>query len=153
MLVTQATHGAMETQGSGPAVDSGFGKQQEQIKAGWSLLSTLHCVLLSDKVKALGSPSYKKLQVELLAVKWQDRCLQVEYHAFLVANFLPSVFLVARFFPSVLLVANFFLCDSGGQFFSQVRLAAQELLVAELKNLGSQVQIQYYQHAPHNGFA
>jgi len=94
-LVRQATHGAMETQGSGPAVDSGFGKQQEQIKAGWSLLSTLHCVLLSEKVKALGSPSYKKLQVELLAVKWQDRCLQV-------------------------------------------RLAAQELLVAELKNLGSQ---------------
>jgi len=85
----------METLGSGPAVDSGFGKQQEQIKAGWSLLSTLHCVLLSEKVKALGSPSYKKLQVELLAVKWQDRCLQV-------------------------------------------RLAAQELLVAELKNLGSQ---------------
>ena len=76
--MTQATHGAMETQGSGPAVDSGFGKQQEQIKAGWSLLSTLHCVLLSEKVKALGSPSYKKLQVELLAVKWQDRCLQVE---------------------------------------------------------------------------
>ena len=70
----------METLGSGPAVDSGFGKQQEQIKAGWSLLSTLHCVLLSEKVKALGSPSYKKLQVELLAVKWQDRCLQVEYN-------------------------------------------------------------------------
>ena len=78
--MTQATHGAMETLGSGPAVDSGFGKQQEQIKAGWSLLSTLHCVLLSEKVKALGSPSYKKLQVELLAVKWQDRCLQVEYN-------------------------------------------------------------------------
>ena len=100
----------METQGSGPAVDSGFGKQQEQIKAGWSLLSTLHCVLLSEKVKALGSPSYKKLQVELLAVKWQDRCLQVK-------------------------------CDltpcSEPDF--QVRLAAQELLVAELKNLGAQV--------------
>ena len=81
-MVTQATHGAMETQGSGPAVDSGFGKQQEQIKAGWSLLSTLHCVLLSEKVKALGSPSYKKLQVELLAVKWQDRCLQVKHNHF-----------------------------------------------------------------------
>ena len=91
MLVTmQATHGAMETQGSGPAVDSGFGKQQEQIKAGWSLLSTLHCVLLSDKVKALGSPSYKKLQVELLAVKWQDRCLQVNFQ-FLVADFVFCV--------------------------------------------------------------
>ena len=60
-----------------------------------------------------------------------------------MANFLLSVFLVDNFFP----------CDSGGQFFSQVRLAAQELLVAELKNLGSQVQIQYYQHALHNGFA
>ena len=113
MLVTQATHGAMETLGSGPAVDSGFGKQQEQIKAGWSLLSTLHCVLLSEKVKALGSPSYKKLQVELLAVKWQDRCLQVIFHL----KSLP--FLAA---------AN---------FRQQVRLAAQELLVAELKNLGS----------------
>lgn len=51
-LVRQATHGAMETQGS---ADTGFGKQQEQIKAGWSLLSTLHCVLLSDKVRSLGS--------------------------------------------------------------------------------------------------
>ena len=50
-LVRQATHGAMESLGSGPgSVDSGFGKQQEQIKAGWSLLSTLHCVLLSEKV-------------------------------------------------------------------------------------------------------
>ena len=106
----------METLGSGPAVDSGFGKQQEQIKAGWSLLSTLHCVLLSEKVKALGSPSYKKLQVELLAVKWQDRCLQVEYNV-----------------PSFL---------GGSQFSPQVRLAAQELLVAELKNLGSQVLFQ-----------
>jgi len=90
-LVRQATHGAMETASGG--TDSGFSRQQEQIKAGWSLLSTLHCVLLPEKVKLLGSTSYKKLMVELLAVKWQDRCLQV-------------------------------------------RLAAQELLVAELKNLG-----------------
>ena len=53
-LVRQATHGAMESLGSGPgSVDSGFGKQQEQIKAGWSLLSTLHCVLLSEKVVRL----------------------------------------------------------------------------------------------------
>merc|ERR1719244_1110405 len=89
-LVRQATHGQMtETDGSSGT----FSRQQEQIKAGWSLLSTLHCVLLPDKVKSLGSSTYKKLLVELLAVKWQDRCLQV-------------------------------------------RLAAQELLVAELKNLG-----------------
>jgi hypothetical protein len=29
-------------------------RQQEQIKAAWSLLSTLHCLLLPDKVKELG---------------------------------------------------------------------------------------------------
>jgi hypothetical protein len=54
----------------------------------------------------MGSLGYKKLQVELLAMKWQDRCLQVHR--------LPRPFLLP----------------------AQVRLAAQELLVAELKNLG-----------------
>ena len=89
-LVRQATHGAMEmAMGS----DSTFGHVQEQIKQGWSLLSTLHCLLLSGKVRQLGSRLFKKPQVELLARRWQDRCLQI-------------------------------------------RLAAQELLVAELKNLG-----------------
>lgn len=88
-LVRQATHGAMEV-GS----DSNFNHVQEQIKHGWSLLATLHCILLSGKLKQLGSKMFKKPQVELLAMRWQDRCLQV-------------------------------------------RLAAQELLVAELKNLGS----------------
>ena len=54
-LVRQATHGAMEA--AAGSSDTGFGKQQEQIKAGWSLLSTLHCVLLSEKVSApLPSP-------------------------------------------------------------------------------------------------
>jgi len=89
-LVRQATHGAMESSNS---TDMSFNKQQEQIKTGWSLLSTLHCVLLGEKVSSLGCTNHKKILVELLAVKWQDRCLQV-------------------------------------------RLAAQELLVAELKNLG-----------------
>lgn len=90
-LVRQATHGAMELpEGS----DSNFSHVQEQIKQGWSLLSTLHCLLLSSKLKQLGSKKFKKPLVELLAQRWQDRCLQI-------------------------------------------RLAAQELLVAELKNLGS----------------
>ena len=75
------------------ASDSNFGHVQEQIKQGWSLLNTLHCLLLSGKVRQLGSRFFKKPQVELLARRWQDRCLQI-------------------------------------------RLAAQELLVAELKNLG-----------------
>ena len=73
-LVRQATHGAME---SGNSTDMSFNKQQEQIKTGWSLLSTLHCVLLGEKVASLGCNKHKKLLVELLAVKWQDRCLQV----------------------------------------------------------------------------
>ena len=90
-LVRQATHGAMEL--PDPNDSSAFSHQQEQIKQGWSLLSTLHCLLLSGKLKRLGSLAFKKPQVELLAIRWQDRCLQI-------------------------------------------RLAAQELLVAELKNLG-----------------
>ncbi|XP_023324405.1 WD repeat-containing protein 7 isoform X4 [Eurytemora carolleeae] len=88
-LVRQATHGAMDVGN----LDISFSKQQEHIKQGWSLLSTLHCVLLHDKVKQLGSARHKRIQVEILAIKWQDRCLQV-------------------------------------------RLASQELLVAELKNMG-----------------
>ena len=90
-LVRQATHGAMELSDANDS--SAFSKQQETIKQGWSLLSTLHCLLLSGKLKRLGSLAFKKPQVELLAIRWQDRCLQI-------------------------------------------RLAAQELLVAELKNLG-----------------
>ena len=90
-LVRQATHGQMDLpKGS----DDSFKSVQEQIRSGWSLLSTLHCLLLSGKLKGLGSRSFKKPQVELLAQRWQDRCLQV-------------------------------------------RLGAQELLVAELKNLGA----------------
>ncbi len=90
-LVRQATHGAMELQDG--ADSANFKHVQEQIKQGWSLLSTLHCLLLSGKLKHLGSRLFKKPMVEMLAKRWQDRCLQV-------------------------------------------RLAAQELLVAELKNLG-----------------
>ena len=90
-LVRQATHGAMELPNSSDSTV--FSHQQEQIQQGWSLLSTLHCLLMGSKVKNMGSKCFKKPQVELLAIRWQDRCLQV-------------------------------------------RLAAQELLVAELKNLG-----------------
>ena len=75
-LVRQATHGTME---SGNMSDMSFTKQQEQIKTGWSLLSTLHCVLLGEKLATMGCLKHKKLLVELLAVKWQDRCLQVSH--------------------------------------------------------------------------
>lgn len=44
---------------------------------GWSLLSTLHCILLPDKLAAQGSKAFKRPLVELLARRWQDQCLEV----------------------------------------------------------------------------
>lgn len=51
--------------------------QQAHIKQGWSLLATLHCVLLPDKVVAAGAKSFKRPQVEMLARRWQHHCLEV----------------------------------------------------------------------------
>ncbi|KAL1123826.1 hypothetical protein AAG570_001597 [Ranatra chinensis] len=48
-----------------------------QIKQGWSLLATLHCVLLPDKVANTGSKAFKRSQVEMLATRWQHHCLEV----------------------------------------------------------------------------
>ncbi len=42
--------------------------------SGWSLLAALHCVLLPD---LLGSTLYKPPHMEMLARRWQDRCLEV----------------------------------------------------------------------------
>ena len=47
---------------------------QAQTKQGWSLLATLHCVLLPDLI---GRPHYQAPLLELLARRWQDRCLEV----------------------------------------------------------------------------
>ena len=47
------------------------------------MMSTLHCVLLPDKVQQLtavpelGYQEFRKAQVEMLARRWQDRCLEV----------------------------------------------------------------------------
>lgn len=49
-------------------------QQKQQIRDGWSLLSALHCVLLPDLVK---STHYKRPLVELLARRWQDRCIEI----------------------------------------------------------------------------
>lgn len=47
-------------------------------------MATLHCVLLPDKVcefQHLRHPSgletFRKAQIEMLARRWQDRCLEV----------------------------------------------------------------------------
>ena len=52
--------------------------QQAQIKQGWSLLATLHCVLLPDKIATQGgSKTFKRPQVEMMARRWQHQCLEV----------------------------------------------------------------------------
>lgn len=41
-------------------------------------MATLHCVLLPDKVQALQQQgNFRKALVEMLARRWQDRCLEV----------------------------------------------------------------------------
>lgn len=74
---------AMERGGTSRSVDStgalaviqeALTQQQAHIKQGWSLLAALHCVLLPDLV---ATPDFKRPQVEILARRWQDRCLEV----------------------------------------------------------------------------
>ena len=48
--------------------------RQAQTKQGWSLLAALHCVLLPDLI---GRGHYRPPQLEILARRWQDRCLEV----------------------------------------------------------------------------
>ena len=50
--------------------------QQSQIKQGWSLLAALHCVLLPELV---GPGNFISPLLEMLARRWQDRCLEVYY--------------------------------------------------------------------------
>lgn len=47
---------------------------QQEIKQGWSVLAALHCVLLPELVR---SSNFKKPLVDVLARRWQDRCLEV----------------------------------------------------------------------------
>ncbi|XP_041377022.1 WD repeat-containing protein 7-like isoform X4 [Gigantopelta aegis] len=54
--------------------DDAMGMQQAQIKQGWSLLAALHCVLLPELV---GATHYHSPQLEMLARRWQDRCLEI----------------------------------------------------------------------------
>lgn len=54
-----------------------YTQQQAQIKQGWSLLATLHCVLLPDKVVQNGAKQFKRPQVEMMAKRWQHHCVEV----------------------------------------------------------------------------
>uniref|UniRef100_A0A8C2GRN1 WD repeat domain 7 n=1 Tax=Cyprinus carpio TaxID=7962 RepID=A0A8C2GRN1_CYPCA len=48
--------------------------QQTQIKQGWSQLAAMHCVMLPD---LLGLEKFRPPLLEMLARRWQDRCLEV----------------------------------------------------------------------------
>ncbi|CAH1117289.1 unnamed protein product [Phaedon cochleariae] len=54
-----------------------YNQQQAQIKQGWSLLATLHCVLLPDKVMEHGGKHFKRPQVEMMVKRWQHHCVEV----------------------------------------------------------------------------
>ncbi|KAL1501782.1 hypothetical protein ABEB36_007047 [Hypothenemus hampei] len=54
-----------------------YTQQQARIKQGWSLLATLHCVLLPDKVTEHGAKHFKRPQVEMMAKRWQHHCVEV----------------------------------------------------------------------------
>uniref|UniRef100_A0A0R3RSS2 WD_REPEATS_REGION domain-containing protein n=1 Tax=Elaeophora elaphi TaxID=1147741 RepID=A0A0R3RSS2_9BILA len=50
-----------------------------QLKQGWSLIAALHCCLLPDLIKP--KSIYCPPRIELLAKRWQDRCLEVRMAA------------------------------------------------------------------------
>ena len=52
-------------------------QQQSQMKQVWSLIAALHCMLLPDLI---GLDNYITPQLEMLARRWQDRCLEVSHH-------------------------------------------------------------------------
>uniref|UniRef100_A0A8C3ALY3 WD repeat domain 7 n=1 Tax=Cyclopterus lumpus TaxID=8103 RepID=A0A8C3ALY3_CYCLU len=49
---------------------------QAQIKQGWSQLAAMHCVMLPD---LLGLDKFRPPLLEMLARRWQDRCLEVTH--------------------------------------------------------------------------
>ncbi|XP_046914879.2 WD repeat-containing protein Rbcn-3B isoform X2 [Dermatophagoides farinae] len=52
--------------------------RQQQIHDAWQLIGALHCVLLPDLIK---SPHLKRSLVDLLARRWQDRCIEIRQAA------------------------------------------------------------------------
>lgn len=64
---TPETQRKSSTQTSSPAL-------QGQIKQGWSQLAAMHCVMLPD---LLGLDKFRPPLLEMLARRWQDRCLEV----------------------------------------------------------------------------
>lgn len=65
---------SMDSPGTSDDETDAIMMQQSQIKQGWSLKAALHCVLLPEMV---GSEYLKAPLLEMLARRWQDRCLEI----------------------------------------------------------------------------
>ncbi|XP_028828741.1 WD repeat-containing protein 7 isoform X2 [Denticeps clupeoides] len=59
---------------TGPPPPASSPALQGQIKQGWSQLAAMHCVMLPD---LLGLEKFRPPLLEMLARRWQDRCLEV----------------------------------------------------------------------------
>lgn len=76
----QGVHGILVSEGDTSSIGSDDENtdaavmQQAQFKQGWSLLAAHHCVLLPELVD---SGQYFSPLLEMLARRWQDRCLEV----------------------------------------------------------------------------
>ena len=57
-----------------PSQDDSYLTQQANSKHGWSLVATMHCVMLHEK---LAQTNYQEPLVEALALRWQDRCIEI----------------------------------------------------------------------------
>lgn len=55
-------------------------KKAEQVKESWNLFASLHCRLLPDLL-ARSSEEFKQPLVEILARRWQDRCIEIRVAA------------------------------------------------------------------------
>jgi len=55
--------------------EDSYQQQQAVSKHGWSLVATMHCVMLHERLKL--STDFKEPLVETLVFRWQDRCVEV----------------------------------------------------------------------------
>lgn len=60
--------------------------QIASVKQGWAQLKALHCKSLPEKIVNHGSKSYKRIQIEMLAHRWQHHCLEVIITIFIILD-------------------------------------------------------------------
>ncbi|KAH3775334.1 hypothetical protein DPMN_176735, partial [Dreissena polymorpha] len=74
MMASEAEVGGASTGSEDESAELQAVLNQAQFKQGWSLLAAHHCVLLPELVQ---QDNYRSPQLEMLARRWQDRCLEI----------------------------------------------------------------------------